>query len=207
MGGISADERWKTGPKVWLNDLIGTAPFLHKKFVANTLEGCRFWGLRTFWNLLYLCGINFKTKIFLKMTTTDKTIITVSAHINATVEKVWACWTSPEHIVQWNNASDDWHTPAATNDLRPGGKFCSTMAARDGSMSFDFEGVYDAVEPQQKIAYTMSDGRRAEVLFSKNESGGTQVVESFEAEDMNAHEMQQAGWQAILDNFKRHAEG
>lgn len=140
------------------------------------------------------------------MTATDKTIITVSAQVNAPVEKVWACWTSPEHIMQWNNASDDWHTPAATNDLQVGGKFCSTMAARDGSMSFDFEGVYDAVEPHQKIAYTLADGRRVEVLFSKNEDG-TQVTESFETENIHSHEMQQAGWQAILDNFKRHTEG
>lgn len=140
------------------------------------------------------------------MASTDKTTITVNTTVNASVEKVWACWTTPEHIMQWNNASEDWHTPAATNDLRVGGKFCSTMAARDGSMSFDFEGVYDAVDIHQKIAYTMSDGRRAEVLFAAN-GDATHITESFEAESMNPHEMQQAGWQAILDNFKKYTEG
>lgn len=139
------------------------------------------------------------------MTSTDKTIIMVATTINAPAEKVWACWTTPEDIMQWNNASDDWHTPAAANDLQVGGAFSFTMAARDGSFSFDFCGVYDAVEPHQRIAYTMSDGRRVEVLFSKN-GDTTQVTESFEAEDENSHEMQRAGWQAILDNFKKHVE-
>ncbi|MFN0034396.1 MAG: SRPBCC family protein [Saprospiraceae bacterium] len=139
------------------------------------------------------------------MASTDKTIITVEATVNASVEKVWACWTAPEHIMQWNNASDDWHTPKAENDLRAGGNFVFTMAAKDGSFSFDFGGVYDEVERHQKIAYTISDGRQVTITFSAN-GNETKVAETFEAETENPLEMQRGGWQAILDNFKKHVE-
>jgi uncharacterized protein YndB with AHSA1/START domain len=137
------------------------------------------------------------------------TRITVSTFVNRPIADVWHCWTDPAHIVQWNAASDDWHCPRATNDLRAGGAFSSTMAARDGSFSFDFEGVYDDVQaPGSKpgrIAYTMADGRTCEVLFA-SEDGGTRIVESFDAETENSVEMQRGGWQAILDRFKAHAE-
>lgn len=139
------------------------------------------------------------------MTAANNTIITVKATVNAPVEKVWAFWTTPEHIMQWNNASDDWHTPSASNDLRTGGNFNFRMAARDGSMAFDFAGVYDAVETNEKIAYTIGDGRKVEVLFSKS-GQSTEVVESFDAENTNPHEMQRDGWQAILNNFKKYVE-
>ena len=133
------------------------------------------------------------------------TRITVSALVNKPVADVWNTWTDPKHIIQWNAANDDWHCPKATNDLRTGGKFSSTMAARDGSFSFDFEGVYDDVQPHKRIAYTMADGRTCEILFS-SENGGTRVVESFDAETQNPVEMQRTGWQAILDRFKAYAE-
>lgn len=133
------------------------------------------------------------------------TRITVSALVNKPVADVWNTWTEPKHIMQWNAASDDWHCPKAANDLRTGGKFSSTMAARDGSFSFDFEGVYEDVQLHKRIAYTMADGRTCEILFTP-ENGGTRVVESFDAETQNSVEMQQAGWQAILDRFKAHAE-
>ena len=139
------------------------------------------------------------------MSSTNKTTITVEAIVNAPVEKVWAFWTGPEHIMQWNNASDDWYTPFAANDLRVGGQFSYRMAARDGSMEFDFAGVYDEVHLHEKIAYTIGDGRKVEVLFSTN-GPSTRVVESFDAENMNSPEMQQAGWQAILDNFRKYTE-
>lgn len=131
--------------------------------------------------------------------------ITVSATVNAPVEKVWQCWTGPEHITKWNQASPDWHTPKASNDLRVGGKFTSTMAAKDGSMSFDFEGVYDQVVPHKLIEYTMADTRKVSIQFNatKNE---TTVIETFEAEDSNSLELQQAGWQAIMDSFKQYTE-
>lgn len=133
------------------------------------------------------------------------TRITVSALVNKPVAHVWKIWTEPEHIMQWCAASDDWHCPKATNDPRTGGTFSSTMAARDGSFSFDFDGVYDDVQLHRRIAYTMSDGRTCEILFTE-EAGATKVVESFDAETQNSVEMQQGGWQAILDRFVKHAE-
>ena len=133
------------------------------------------------------------------------TRITVSALVNKPVADVWNTWTDPKHIMQWNAATDDWHCPNATNDLRTGGKFSSTMAARDGSFSFDFEGVYDDVQTHKRLAYTMADGRTCEILFTE-ENGGTRVVESFDAESQNPVEMQRGGWQAILDRFKAYAE-
>lgn len=135
----------------------------------------------------------------------EKTAITVQNTVQAPVEKAWKLWTGAEHIEKWNHASDDWHTPKAVNDLRVGGNFVFTMAAKDGSFSFDFEGTYDEVTENKHIAYTMSDGRKARVTFSE-EGGHTHITEVFEAEQMNPHDMQQAGWQAILDNFKQYAE-
>jgi len=137
--------------------------------------------------------------------TTNNTTITVEAVVNAPVEKVWQYWNEPQHITQWAFASDDWHAPHAENDLRKDGKFKTTMAARDGSVSFDFEGIYTRVEPYKTIEYKMSDGRRVSVSFEgQNES--TRVTETFEPEDQNSHELQQSGWQAILNNFKTHVE-
>ena len=133
------------------------------------------------------------------------TRIKVAAVVNKPVAQVWNTWTDPKHIMQWCAASDDWHCPKATNDLRTGGAFSSTMAARDGSFSFDFEGVYDDVQLHKRIAYTMADGRTCEILFGEKD-GGTLVTESFDAEAENSVEMQRAGWQAILDRFKAHAE-
>jgi uncharacterized protein YndB with AHSA1/START domain len=132
-------------------------------------------------------------------------IITVETLVHASLEKTWAYWTNPEHITQWNNASDDWHTPWAKNDLVPGGRFVSRMEAKDGSMGFDFSGVYEEVEENRKISYIMDDNGKVTVSFS--ESGhGTKIVEEFEAEDENSAELQRQGWQAILDNFKRYTE-
>ena len=139
------------------------------------------------------------------MSESGKTVITVDATVNAPVEKVWKFWTEPEHIKQWNNASDDWHTPRAENDLRVGGKFLSRMEARDGSFGFDFEGIYDEVEPLSVIAYSMSDGRQVRTVFER-EGDKTKVTTNFDAETQNSIEMQQGGWQAILNNFKKHAE-
>lgn len=135
----------------------------------------------------------------------QKTAITVETTVSAPLEKVWRLWTETEHIQNWNNASDDWHTPAAVNDLRTGGRFVFTMAAKDRSFSFDFGGVYDEVVENQRLAYTIDDGRKVEVIFRKN-GGGTQITETFEAENIHSHEMQRVGWQAILDNFKKYTE-
>lgn len=131
--------------------------------------------------------------------------ITVEAVIDAPIEKTWACWNEPEHITQWCQASDDWHAPYADNDLKVGGKFKTTMAAKDGSFSFDFEGVYSLVKKHEQIAYGLADGRKVSITFSA-QGNKTKVVEAFDPEAENPIEMQRGGWQAILDNFKKHTE-
>ncbi|MBW4891195.1 SRPBCC family protein [Mucilaginibacter sp. HMF5004] len=133
--------------------------------------------------------------------------ITVQATINAPIEVVWQMWTLPEHITQWCFASDDWYCPAATNDPRTGGQFSSTMAAKDGSFSFDFGGVYDEVITNQLIKYTLDDGRKVSITFSSDDDDQTTVTETFDPETQNPIEMQRGGWQAIMDNFKKHVEG
>mgnify|MGYP000109070093 CR=1 FL=1 len=135
----------------------------------------------------------------------DKTVISVSATIQVPVETAWQLWTDPKHIVRWNNASDDWHTPEAEIDLRVGGKFSSRMEAKDGSMGFDFEGIFDEVIPNQRLTYTMDDNRKVEINFC-GQGQHTKIEETFEAETTNPNEMQREGWQAILNNFKKYAE-
>lgn len=135
----------------------------------------------------------------------NKTAITVEATVNAPIEKVWELWTAPEHITKWNNASDEWHTPHAENDLRVGGKFLARMEARDGSSGFDFVGVYDEVKKIEVLAYTLEDGRKVKITFTSM-GNTTKVVETFEAETQNSIELQRGGWQAILDSFKKYAE-
>lgn len=139
------------------------------------------------------------------METQNQSTITVKATIEAPIEKVWEFWAVPEHITKWNQASDDWHTPRAENDLREGGTFVSRMEAKDGSAGFDFGGTYDEVKKHELIAYTMSDGRQVEIRFSED-GNATRVTETFDPEEANSREMQQSGWQAILDNFKKYAE-
>ena len=131
--------------------------------------------------------------------------ITVEATVHAPIEKVWHAWTNPEDIMAWNNASDDWHTTHATNDLRTGGSFLSRMAAKDGSFSFDFEGIYEEVVTHQTITYSLPDDRKIKVTFTP-QGNETFISESFDAETENPVEMQQGGWQAILNNFKKHVE-
>jgi uncharacterized protein YndB with AHSA1/START domain len=139
------------------------------------------------------------------METKDRTTITVQTTVNAPVEKVWTCWTDPEHITKWSYAIDAWHAPRAENDLREGGKFTTRMEAKDGSMGFDFGGTYTAVKENELIAYTMGDDRKVKITFEAD-GDKTHVTESFEAESTNPVEMQKGGWQAILDNFKKYAE-
>src|SRR4026208_1761608 len=118
------------------------------------------------------------------METKEKTVITVESIVNAPVEKVWEYWTKPEHVVQWNNASDDWHTPRAENDLKVGGKFLYRMEAKDGSSGFDFEGTYTQVKTNELIAYTIADGRKVETIFTKGDAK-TKIAVTFEAESTN----------------------
>lgn len=139
------------------------------------------------------------------MATQEKTVLTVKASVKAPVEKVWNYWNTPAHITQWNSASEDWHSPRSENDLRAGGKFSHRMEAKDGSFGFDYAGTYDVVTPNKYLEFTLGDGRKVTVEFTAN-GDSTQINESFEAESTNSLELQQGGWQAILDNFKKYAE-
>lgn len=138
-------------------------------------------------------------------TSRSKQVITVSTTVNAEIETVWNFWTEPEHIKRWNHASEDWHTTVSENDLRVGGTFKSRMEAKDGSIGFDFGGIYDEVILYEIIGYILGDGRKVKINFITQDKT-TKVIETFEAEELNAIEMQQAGWQAILDNFKSYIE-
>jgi uncharacterized protein YndB with AHSA1/START domain len=131
--------------------------------------------------------------------------ITVETAVNADLNTVWAAWNNPEDIKRWNAASDDWHTPRSSVDLREGGRFSARMEAKDGSEGFDFEGTYTRIVPCKLLEYRMTDGRSARVEFNED-AGRVLVRETFDAESQNAAELQRQGWQAILDNFARHVE-
>lgn len=132
-------------------------------------------------------------------------VITVQTIVKAPLSKVWECWTKPEHIVNWNFASDDWECPRSENDVRVGGKFSATMAAKDKSFSFDFAGTYTNVKENELIEYNLGDERHVKVEISESPEG-VKIVESFDAEETHSEEMQRAGWQSILDNFKKYTE-
>ncbi len=131
--------------------------------------------------------------------------ITVSALVNTPIETAWNTWTNPGDIVQWNTASDDWHTTKAENDVRVGGTFSYRMEAKDGSMGFDFAGVYENIIPYRQITYFLGADRKVTIDFL-TENNHTKVIETFDAEQTNSLELQRYGWQAILDNFKKVAE-
>ena len=133
-------------------------------------------------------------------------MITIKTQIDAPIEIVWSLYTEPEHIMQWNQATDDWHTPSVTNNLEVGGEFCYTMAAKDGSVEFDFSGKYTKIDELSLIAYTLDDDRKVIVEFEEIEDI-VHISLTFEPEDMNPPEIQEAGWQAILDSFQRYVEG
>lgn len=139
------------------------------------------------------------------MEISEPTKVTVQTVVEAPIEKVWRYWTEPEHLTKWNQASEDWHAPKAENDLRVGGTFLTRMEAKDGSMGFDFGGVYDVVKEHEAIGYTLGDGRRVDIAFA-DQGDMTKVVQTFDAETANPIEMQQAGWQAIMDHFKAYTE-
>jgi len=132
-------------------------------------------------------------------------MIEVKTILTGTIDHVWACWTQAEHIQHWNHAGDDWHCPKATNELYEGGRFVYTMAAKDQSFSFDFCGTYTRVVTNEAIAFTLDDQRKVEVHFSSTPAG-IEIVERFDPENVHPEDMQQAGWQMILDNFKKYAE-
>lgn len=137
--------------------------------------------------------------------------ITIETIVNTPIETVWDAWNKPEHITKWAFASDDWQASNPQNDLRTGGKFQTTMSAKDKSASFDFGGVYTNVEDKKLIEYDMTkapneeNARHVKVVF-KETPDGVKITQSFDPENENPIEMQQTGWQAILDNFKKYAE-
>lgn len=135
----------------------------------------------------------------------DRTTISIQTIVNAPIDKVWESWTNPKHIMQWNNADASWHTTSAENNLQVGGTFKSRMEAKDGSMGFDFEGVYEAVEKNKLIQYVLGDGRNVRIDFKEN-GNQTEITELFEAEEEHPINFQRDGWQSILDNFKKYTE-
>lgn len=132
-------------------------------------------------------------------------LITVETIVQASIEKTWNLWTNPNHICNWNSASEDWHTTKAENNLKKDGLFNYRMEAKDGSFGFDFSGKYISIKKHEKIEAILDDGRCLNIFF-KEENGQTHVVESFEAETINSLELQKLGWQAILTNFKKYTE-
>ena len=138
-------------------------------------------------------------------TTTARQSITIETTVNASPEKAWKVWNTPQDIIQWCSPDPSWHTPSAENDLRAGGTYKARMEARDGSMGFDFAAVYDEVRPNEHFTYTMGDGRKVVVDFIP-EGNSTKIVQTFDAENENPIEMQRAGWQAILDSFRKYTE-
>jgi len=131
--------------------------------------------------------------------------ITVETLVSAAVETVWHHWTNPESIEKWNHASDDWHCPFAANNLTEGGRFVYTMASTDGQFSFDFEGVYTEIRIFEFIKYQLADDREVEITFTAV-GDKTKVTEVFDPENVHPAALQQTGWQAILDNFRKVVE-
>jgi len=139
------------------------------------------------------------------METGSNSKISVETIVNRPIDIVWKYWTEPQHITKWNNASDDWYTPFSENDLIVGGRFISRMEAKDGSFGFDFSGIYDEVKHCDVLSYILDDGRKVKITFI-DQQNETKIIEIFEAEKTNSIELQQKGWQAILDNFKKYTE-
>jgi uncharacterized protein YndB with AHSA1/START domain len=139
------------------------------------------------------------------MSKADKTILNCEIEINAPIEKVWALWTTPEDIKQWNSPNADWHTTKVENDLRTGGTFLFAMALKDGSLNFDFTGIYDEVKTNELISYTLNDGRKSTITFIAGNP--VKVVETFEADSSQPIAMQKEFCQAVLDGFKKYVEG
>lgn len=136
----------------------------------------------------------------------DTTKITIQAVVAADRQKVWDRYTQPEHITKWNFATDTWHCPAASNDMRVGGKYLARMEAKDGSFAFDFEAVYNEIVDGEKFTYTMPDNREIQVTFEQTDDK-TLVTVTFDPENENPVDLQRSGWQSILDNFRKYAEG
>lgn len=133
-------------------------------------------------------------------------MITIQTTIKVPINKAWDYWTNPEHITKWNFASTDWHCPKAENNFIKGGSFSYTMAAIDGSAEFDFKGTYEVIEPLKRIQYKIEDGRKVNIFFEISAEDFVKITEQFEPEKIHAEDLQQQGWQSILNQFKKYAE-
>jgi len=136
----------------------------------------------------------------------ETTKIKVEVLVDSPLAKAWECWTLHEHITRWYAASDDWHTPRATNDVKVGGGFNFRMEARNKSAGFDFWASYTLVSPRELLHCLLGDGRHLDIRFIP-EAGRVRIMEEFDAEKESSSELQRKGWQAILDSFKRYVEG
>ncbi len=132
-------------------------------------------------------------------------LITVESTIEAPIDMVWDFWTKPEHVMHWNFASNDWHCPNANSDFNIGGEFHYIMAAKDGSVEFDFCGTFTKIIDKTFIEIFLEDGRELNIQF-ESDGSSTKIIETFEPEEVNSMELQKQGWQAILDNFKSYTE-
>jgi len=135
----------------------------------------------------------------------NQMVIVCQTHVNVPIEEVWTYWNEPKHITNWYSASDDWHTPHATNDLKVIGRFNYKMEAKDGSFGFDFSGTYLDIEPLHSITYELDDKRKVHIEFNQSDQK-TEIIQKFESEPTESLELQEKGWQSILDHFKRYAE-
>lgn len=138
------------------------------------------------------------------MSINNKTTLTAAVQIDAPMETVWARWTEPEHIMQWNTPSEEWHTTKVENDLQAGGRFLFVMEPKDGSSRFNFQGVYNEVKTHQLITYTLDDGRKSTIIFTTD--NGVRLTEIFEPEKNHPLDMQKDFCQGVLDGFKRYVE-
>lgn len=171
--------------------------------------------MRVFFKRLYAQGLNLHLVVLLNNKLTQhynfKTLkmeakkITIQATVSATRQKTWDYYTQPDHITGWNFATEDWHCPTASNDMRIGGKYRARMEAKDGSFGFDFEATYNEIVKGESFIYAMTDGREVNVNL-ESRGNQTEITVTFEAERQNSFEMQRNGWQAILNNFKKYVE-
>lgn len=132
-------------------------------------------------------------------------MVSVQTIINAPIERVWDLWTLPEHIINWNNASADWHTSFVENNLKTGSKFKFTMALKDGSDGFDFEGIYTKIEKLSLIEYKLLDDRTANVRF-EIEGDNVKLTETFEPTTIELAQVEEQFCAAIIQNFKNYVE-
>ena len=132
--------------------------------------------------------------------------ITVSTITKLSIQDAWKAWTNPEQVIHWTFASDDWQSPKASSQLHEGGRFLTRMEAKDGSAGFDFEGTFTLVSAPEKLEYKLDDDRKVSVVFEEVPEG-TRITETFDPENIHPAELQKAGWQAILDNYKKYADG